>query len=372
MTPHEQLRPIVDRILATYTTSPLPGLPPPVDPDTIVIGIEWPGTQLGDDYRNARSPLNPNGLQAATESISTLVDVIPAASTVFARTGQSVEDLYELVLQARVDRPDSPGGAGPSRSITRGLRPRQTIDAEARIKARLEADEREAIYANAAAAAVASKRARRRTRGLTARSAGDSAGGGGRPAALETAVLDAWEQVQGARGDQGSAERGTDPPAEAPGARTRRAFAEARQVFDASRLARIDNLAARYRASYLRPSDFWKSDAWLGWPQDAFVDPATAMSYSARYARLDISRPWLDLSLFREPGWRLDGFEPGGLSTGTATGNAGRFPLAPTSILVVRDLVVRDPAGRTLISSSGLQSIAWISTVVPFSPPELP
>ncbi|WP_369211863.1 hypothetical protein [Streptomyces flavofungini] len=136
------------------------------------------------------------------------------------------------------------------------------------------------------------------------------------------------------------------------------------------------------------------------------------MTISFRFGRIEIRRRWLDTSLTSLRGWSTAGRRPGDYSTGEVNDkNEGIFSLLPTAFIVARDIKISADWGSTDLqratqstsirssvgigpfslsgsyqnSSStrrfassfdgttltvpGAQIIAWLSSVIPFSPP---
>jgi hypothetical protein len=135
------------------------------------------------------------------------------------------------------------------------------------------------------------------------------------------------------------------------------------------------------------------------------------LTISFRFGRVEIRNRWLNQALFSLNGWSVAGRTPGGYSDGTVTTNAGVFPLLRTAFIVVRDVRISANWGHTDLSIAsqatsvnasvgwgpfslsgnysntsssrkfnssfdgttltvpGIQIMAWLSSVVPFSPP---
>ncbi len=136
------------------------------------------------------------------------------------------------------------------------------------------------------------------------------------------------------------------------------------------------------------------------------------VSVSFKWGRVEIQRPWLNAALLSLSGWSVAGRAPGAFSTGTVDDNDGIFPLLPTSFIVARDIQISGNWGEsdyhyamratehnasggwgpfrlsgsysersssrtfrsqfdgTTISVPGIQIIAWINSVLPYSPPK--
>lgn len=92
---------VFDVILQSYTTSPTPGLPPPVQSNGTFFSYVWPGSPLQESsYQNPWSPDNSSGSMLASEHLSNLVDPVPTLTRAYNLSGDSVEFLYQLILLA--------------------------------------------------------------------------------------------------------------------------------------------------------------------------------------------------------------------------------------------------------------------------------
>ena len=118
----------------------------------------------------------------------------------------------------------------------------------------------------------------------------------------------------------------------------------------------------------------------------------TIRSVHMKYLFVQFRRPWLNPLLFESDGWFLSGQPKGFCSSGKLDDNEGAIPLLPTGMLVAREVSVdaqwsaRDrgvlnaaaSSGKsvhlgpfslgTTASTSTLQVIGWLSSLVPFSP----
>jgi hypothetical protein len=125
----------------------------------------------------------------------------------------------------------------------------------------------------------------------------------------------------------------------------------------------------------------------------ASLDPGTRIrSVKMKYLLVQFRRPWLNTLLFESEGWYLSGQPQGWCSSGKTDENSGVLPLLSTGMLLARDISIdaewsaRDQAfldsarssekpvflGPLSLtpprSSSSLQIIGWISSLVPYSP----
>jgi hypothetical protein len=134
----------------------------------------------------------------------------------------------------------------------------------------------------------------------------------------------------------------------------------------------------------------------------------TLQSVQLRCLQVELTRPWLDYTIFGMNGWYLEGQPAGLCSSGSTTSNGGILPLLPTSILIGMDTTLTaqwSAADRILMdaavaaneflalgpfvlqsgaaaakaqidadvasaaSSQTLFVVGWISALVPLSPP---
>jgi hypothetical protein len=148
------------------------------------------------------------------------------------------------------------------------------------------------------------------------------------------------------------------------------ALQQARRLFETSSLASLQDPAIRYHPSYAIPGNWAEQNASGGWPsvvQHIQIDNFS-VNLSLKYLSVNIIRPWFMISLFDLPNWTLLS-EAGSLSSGETDGNQGSFTLLPLSIIIVRDIMAVDTSGNTLYQDMGLQLIAFVNKVMPFSPP---
>ena len=125
----------------------------------------------------------------------------------------------------------------------------------------------------------------------------------------------------------------------------------------------------------------------------ASLDPETKIrSVRMKYLLVQFRRPWLNFLLFESGGWYLSRQPEGFCSSGKTDENAGVLPLLPTGMLLARDISIdvewsereqafldaaassRKPAFLGPLplhsqgSSTSLQVVGWISSLVPYSP----
>lgn len=382
--------------------------------DSVALSRVWPGQRIpASQYSNPWSPTNPSGTQAATENISKLVDPIPLLSDTYQTSGRRVEEAYGQVVTFARGRLHDPADAEAMPMLQGDAAQPKIAEAEAAAAAdamlRFAKEVSDTIEVNVATpdgrreTSLALTSTARDTNTLSVRYANllahlsalraiqqrsSPAEGQTLQAEVdrlqgETARL--HEKLQGMNTDTS----GNVTPVESLGTGPSRddsddatppsittAFSQARKKFEISELASVQPLDPAYHASYVTPDDWADKDAAAGWPFIGRIpvqaDGAT-LSLSLRFSRVDIIRPWFLMSLFDLPDWEMSSgsVEPGSLSTGHAENNDGTFALLPQSMIVTRDIIAVDAAGATLFSAPDLQILAWVSKVMPYSPPAL-
>lgn len=154
------------------------------------------------------------------------------------------------------------------------------------------------------------------------------------------------------------------------GGQLARALDQAKKPFERSSLASLRDPSIKYHPSYATPDNWAEQNASGSWP--SVVQPIqienSSVNLSFKYLTVNIIRPWFMISLFDLPNWTLS-TGPGSLSNGKTEGNNGSFPLLPLSIIMVRDIIAVDASGNNLYQDMGLQLVAFVNKVMPFSPP---
>lgn len=149
------------------------------------------------------------------------------------------------------------------------------------------------------------------------------------------------------------------------------ALGSARNIFEINYSASLRDPLIKYHPSYATPDNWAEQNASGSWP--SVVQPIqienSSVNLSFKYLTVNIIRPWFMISLFDLPNWTLS-TGPGSLSNGKTEGNDGSFPLLPLSIIMVRDIIAVDASSRdSLYEKPGIQIIAFVNKVMPFSPP---
>jgi hypothetical protein len=368
---------------------------------SVVMSRVWPGQPISESqYGSPWSPTNPGGKQIVTENISKLVDAIPNIAAFYTTSGRGVEDQYGRLLTFARQRPR----AGGQSRVTMVDRTQAAAATSAMLRFATEVSN--TVTANIQtpdgkpATGIALSQAAQVTNEASVKHANTLAHlfalraiGERLPPADKLAL-----QNEVTRLEAEAAKPPSDVPAPgvgtsesvAPANRPTRsptiardaspsidsALVEARKKFEISKMASLlDPLGQPYHPSYLTPDDWTSKDASREWPFIRFpiTNDGASIALSLRFARVDIIRPWFLMSLFDLPDWDMSAgaTPPGSLSTGQAENNAGSFALLPQSMIVTRDILAVDPAGAPLFEAPGLQILAWVNKVMPYSPPAL-
>jgi hypothetical protein len=435
------LQPVYETILAIYTQPPMKGLPPGNQMDDTFLTLNWPGQAIDEQqYGNAWSPQNPSGSQDAVENISLLADAIPNLAPQYDWSGYSVESIYQQILDAKPIRVSSANkevndaGLSASRATDMisatdvtpteidtsaflnevGRRTDVTVPTEGGTQVELvsvsddtfEESELQAAYSDAAASLNA-KRLEFNLSDPTQLQQWKSIAPG-----YENAVQAAWNALQSHQSRQElksltrsssllesrssnsldlSASVGAPDSLDAQASDNAgfdedpilRAFTQAKNIFQNSRLGSVKNPGSSYHPTYVTPANFADPKAAASWPSiqnlPTQIRSDSGMENSRvtfKFTRVNLIRPWLLLSLLKLSGWQVRGMSPGDLSNGRKENNYGQFALLPTAMIVVRDLSITSLGTNAstsdsyqLLNATGLQVLAWVNKIVPFSPP---
>ncbi len=370
---------IFDIILAAYSQQPTDGLQPAFGSEKIFMIRVWPGQQIeGKEYGNAWSPTNSSGNQAATENLSILVDAIPILLGSYSRSGRTVEGTYDYVLDSAMvflNESYLKNSTTALMKVNADIAMRSDVEVAAKdgtkirtvtmnnvvsLKQKLEVD-----YANAVAHLNAVNRLLYEwPNDVVERSLLQT-----RVLKLKNIAKSAWNKMRSVE-PLTSSVTSDKHILEASFGSVANAFVEAKAIFLRSRLASNKNPGIQYHPSYLSPEDWVSEEASKDWPEINIPIHLTGSSISLtlRFSRVDITRPWFLLSLFDLNGWKTD-LGAGSLSTGTIENNQGLFPLLPTSVIVTRNIEAKISDGTVVFQSKGLQILAWVCIVMPYSPP---
>jgi len=377
---------IFDTVLAAYADTSGDPSSSPYQNEEIVMGRIWPSQMIDEkQYGNAWSPTNPNGIMAATENLSILVDPIPNISDSYSKSGRKVENMYEFMLNgAEADLSSKEN----SRSKTNSKRVIETDALLHNVKSELEERKEvevtlpnnskiqtlsmtpesikkkhlEITHSNAAAAALAFQLANKKTQSNSRSKTIENIE---KPTlVLKETTRKAWNELK---------KVDTIPLSSNQDSKTissvHNSFHEASLIFERSTLASVSNPGIAYHPSYTSPENWVDPSAKGTWPLLTIpvADTNPPVNLTITFSRVDITRPWLVCSLFELEGWKTPQ-GAGSLSNGKITNNNGNFSLIPQSMIVARDIVARTST-ETVYRATGLQVLAYISKLVPYSPP---
>jgi hypothetical protein len=417
------LQPVYQTILAAYTQPPMQGLPPGNRESDIFLTLNWPGLEIDEQqYGNAWSPQNPSGSQDAVENISLLADAIPVLDPRYEWSGNSVESIYRQILEARPLRSTAVRNTGATNNVSLndfslavtsedtadavdispfllelGRRTDVSVTTEAGPPVELvsvsedtfKEAELQAAYSDAAASLNAKRMQFNLADPQQLQQWQASA------PQYEAAVKSAWQalqthQNQPARrakrlglGETNAVSAPMFDDVEVADNPILNAFTQAKSIFQNSKLASAKNPQLSYHPTYVTPANFADPKAAKSWPSIQIIptqirsNSGTANSNVAfKFLRVNFIRPWLLPSLLKLSGWQVQGMSPGYLSNGMNENNYGQFALLPTAMIVVRELSITplgtnasDSDSYQILKSPGLQVLAWINKVIPFSPP---
>ena len=374
-------------------------LPAYADPSSEFVCRVWPGQAIdARQYGNAWSPTNPTGTTAATENLSALVDSIPNLSNTYSKSGRRVEDTYQQVVtfghaklspgldapgelnvalrknvtnfaddfgptpvipaaiateinertETDVTTPDgnvihtivlSPDAKSEVELVRKHADQAALLRALNAIKERYPAAERPAIQAQVAEAEQSTAKALSLLQGVQSK---------------KTRLLNMSLSRSPSDGDPPSIDS---------------AFYKARTMFEKSFSSSLKDPLLQYHPSYLSPEDWTDKQASEDWNVITIpiqVD-SSRVNLSVTFSRVDITRPWFLMSLFDLADWATNQ-EAGSLSSGNAQNNPGSFSLLPLSMIVARGIRAVDSGGTALFQANGLQVLAWLNKLMPFSP----
>lgn len=425
--------------------------------DKTYLTLEWPGLQIDvAQFANPWSPSNPTGSTEATENLSFLVDKAQSLNPITSQNGQNVSDIYGLVVTATVVPP--PEDPDAQKAYDQAIAYLQTDgtdydDAGKPITIKVDSP----VYANYKRKKIAYDNAVANLMSKYFQYDMSKPEDQRKWSLLGPTLIDpvntAWSDWINAQKTKVESELAV--LAQSSNNQVGVAFNNAQQQFNLLRRASLTDLGKDYWASYASPGNWFSSAAadewtevtinsgslhtsehsdctsmstgghasWGLWSvggsfskEDSHHSQSKTtenLSLTFKFARIDITRPWLNFLLFNINGWSLGAaYAAGGLSNGTKDQQDQPFPLLPTSFIAVRDLKItadwgeEDSSfvsstisskstggygpfaisgsyssssedkkfdsewdGRT-ISNPGLQIIGWINTIVPHCPPQ--
>lgn len=454
----QMLQAIYDTLFSAFTSPPAQAQGQGASQaDQTYLTLEWPGLQIDvAQFANPWSPQNPKGSTESTENLSFLVDKVQSLNPIYSANGQNISDIYNLVVNAQVVPP--PLDPTAQKQYDEAIAFLQadgtdyddagkpiTIKVDSPIYAAYK--KKKKAYDNAVVSMMSSyfeydmsKPDDQRKWSLLG------------PTFID-AVNTAWDDWNNAQ--KTKVEDKLAILAQSSNNQVGVVFNAAKAQFNNLRKVSLTVPGKVYWASYASPANWFASSAseewttvtidsqslhrsehsdytnmsaggsasWGLWSvggsfskQDSHQSmdqTTTGLTVSFKFARVDITRPWLNFLLFSMKGWKVaEAYSASGLSNGTKKQPLGiPFPNLPTSFIAVRDLKItatwghEDSSfissklstsaslgwgpfaisgsysqgsedkkfnsnfdGRT-ISNDGLQIIGWVNTIVPACPP---
>lgn len=455
----QMLQAIYDTLFSAFTSPPAQAEGQGASQaDQTYLTLEWPGQQIDvEQFANPWSPQNKDGSTDATENLSFLVDKVQSLNPIFSANGQNISDIYSLVTNAQVVSP--PLDEKAKQEYEEAIKFLQTDgtdydDSGKPITVKVDSPvyanykRKKKAYSNAVVTLMSnyfqydmSKPEDQRKWSLLGPTFTDS-------------VNTSWDDWVNAQ--KTIVEDKLAVLAQSSNNQVGVVFNAAKTQFNNMRRASITNPGKNYWASYASPANWFASSASAEWTEVTInsgdlhrsehsdytnmssggkaswglwsvggsfskedshqsMDETTKnLKVNFKFARIDITRPWLNMLLFNIKGWNIgSAYQKSGLSNGTKIQPLNTpFPLLPTSFIAVRDLSItaewghQDSSfvsskistqvsggwgpfaisgsyshgstdkkfnssfdGRT-ITNNGLQIIGWVNTIVPDCPPE--
>lgn len=407
----QMLQAIYDTLFSAFTS------PPPQaqaegasQADQTYLTLEWPGLQIDiSQFANPWSPQNLKGSTEATENLSLLVDKVQSLNPIYSANGQNISDIYNLVVNAQVVPPPlDPAAQKQYDEAIAFLQADGTDYDDAGKPITIKVDspiyvaykKKKKAYDSAVVSMMSSyfqydmsKPEDQRKWSLLG------------PTFID-AVNTAWDDWTNAQ--KTKIEDKLAVLAQSSNNQVGVVFNAAKGQFNLLRRASVTNPGKNYWASYASPANWFASSAseewtavtidsksmhisehsdytnmsaggsasWGLWSvggsfakQDSHqsMDKTTTdLTVSFKFARVDITRPWLNFLLFSMKGWNIgQAYTASGLSNGTKTQPLNTpFPNLPTSFIAVRDLQITANWGKedsSFISSklSTSASVGW-------------
>lgn len=453
----QMLQAIYDTLFSAFTSPPAQ-TEGASQAEQTYLTLEWPGQQIDtSQFANPWSPQNTKGSAESTENFSFLVDKIQSLNPVFSSNGGNISDIYNLVVNAQVIPPpiseeektlydDAVAFLQSDKTDYDDSGKPIIVKGDSPIYSNYKRKKKD--YDNAVISLMSnyfqydmSKTEDQRKWSFMG------------PVLTDT-VDTAWNDWVNAH--KTKVEDKLAILSQSSNNQVGVVFNTAKSQFNNLKRASITNLGKNYWASYATPanwfspsaaeewtsvtinskslktnehSDYTKMSAggtasWGLWSaggsfskedgHESMDETTTDLAVSFKFARVDITRPWLNTLLFNINGWKLgEAYKKSGLSNGTKNQQLNTpFSLLSTSFIAVSDLKItanwgsKDSSlitskvsteasagwgpfkisgsyshgttdkkfessfdGRT-IANKGLQIIGWVNTIVPNCPPE--
>jgi hypothetical protein len=381
---NKMVQSIYDTLFNAYTKSPPGGLPAGSEADRMFITL-IPGGEPIDisQYANPVSPLNPQGIPAATENFSRLVDRLPLVKSAFVDSGKKISEVYKAIVEGAnvTPQPENPAlKAAYNRAYDLLNDEGNDFDDMGQpIKVPVDSllyanyKRKQNAYADAVAGFMAealkydmSKPEDQRAWAMVGPT-------------QQRRLTTAWNDLQNAQAKKVEDAQAT--LAQSAENQVGRVFKDAQEKMVLLEKASARDMAEHYYASYAFPANWYSSTAAQGWTtlglsshkhqlnqssnytsygggasfslglwsiggggshseEKHHMDSQTeGLEVSFRYARINIERPWMNPMIFDLPGWTYKPLGKGGISSGNpARADGTLMTIVPTAFIAVRDL----------------------------------
>ena len=403
---------IYDTLFNSYTQTPPGGLPEGSQEDKMFITF-FPGGEpvAVNQYANSQSPSNPEGLPAATENFSRLIDRIPLVKAAFVDSGKKVSDVYETVIEGANAVPQQTSPAmkeayneafdvlnAEGNDFDDDGKPVE-VPVDSPLYARYK--RKQLAYGDAVSSFMAEFSRYDLTDPKDQRAwslIGPS---------KQRIVTTAWEDLQNAQAKK--IEDALATLAQSAENQVGRVLADTQERMKRLTKGSVRDPLDSYLPSYATPANWFSRSAAEGWSSLTFssgshqlnqssnykkfdggagfnlglwrvggganysqeaqhMDSQTdSLKVSFRYARVNFERPWMNSLIFDLPGWVYPPVQEGGISSGNPAITDGTLmTIVPTGFIVVRDLKIEadwSEAERDYIKkNSRYQRTGWLGT----------
>ena len=378
---------IYDTLINVYTKTP-PGGMPAGGQENKMFPVFIPGGEPIDvsQYANPRSPVNPEGVPAATENFARLVDRLPLVKATFVDSGKRISDIYQAVVEGANPTPQPKNleleKAYNSANDLLNDEGNDFDDEGKPIKIPVDSP----LYANykrklnAYGDAVANFMGEYSKYDL--KKPEDQRNWSVIGPSKQRILTSAWNDFQNAQAKK--VEDALATLAQSSQNQIGRVFTDAQAKLSLLKKTSLRDPMDSYYPTYALPANWYSSNASAGWPSLSFssgkyqIDQSSnftsygggasfslglwsvgggashsterrhmdsqssGLTVSFRYARIGIERPWMNPLIFDLPGWTYGPVSKGGISSGNPkTADGTLMTVVPTGFIVVRDLKIK-------------------------------
>jgi hypothetical protein len=406
----KMMQSMYDTLFGAYTNTPPGGLRAGSQENQMFISM-IPGGQPVDVqlYANPRSPLNPQGIPAATENFSRLVDHLPLVKATYVDSSKRVSDVYRAVVEGAniTPQPENPAlKAAYNKAYDLLTDEFDDFDEQGK-PTKIPGDS--PLYANykrkmnAYSDAVANFMAEASKYDM--KKPEDQRAWAIIGPSKQKMLTTAWNDFQTAQAKK--VEDALATVAQSAENQVGRVFTDTQERLTLLEKGSVMDQMDKYLPTYASPANWYSSRAAEGWTSLTFssakyqlnqsssyvsyggsagfsmglfsvggsashsterhhMDSETSnLSVSFRYARINLERPWFNGLIFDLPGWTYGPVQKGGVSSGNPDTSANTLlTIVPTGFIVVRDLKIsanwgKQDADSIKKATSGGGSFGW-------------